>query len=296
VGADSVQIIVISPSQRQRALLPSITAGPPRRSQSMDLLNDYETSSTTSSSSSTSSCPPPLLFPPEPAGISLPCSARPPSPTRLLTPPGGKPRGAPGKSLVPNSFPVHIYIPIPDPADSATVRSLLSRLDAHVRLALVNAPCKPQVNRVQNLHVSLSRPVRIVAEQIPVLLDGLRTVLSEFKRAKLPLTDIVETFVGEGGTRTFLAAVVKGDEPCPVVPLIRAVDRVFAGFGLQTFFVDARPHVSFAWLESDEAAEQFCFGKYPASPLVHGGFQCHVEILQVQCKVGMCTYSMNLQS
>jgi hypothetical protein len=259
----------------------------------MDLLNDYET---TSSSSSTNSCPPPLL-PPPPASIALPCPPRPPSPTIFLAPSEGKTSATQDKTVVPNSFPVHVYIPIPDPGDSATVRSLLNRLDAHVRLAFVNAPCKPRLNRVQNLHVSLSRPVRITRQQIPVLLSELRTALTRFKPARLTLTDVVESFVGEDGTRTFLAAIVRGEEePCPVVSLIGAVDRVFTGLGLQTFFVDARPHVSFAWLESDEAADRFRLRRHPVASLVHGGFQCQIELLRVECKVGMCTYSMNLHS
>jgi hypothetical protein len=255
----------------------------------MDQLNHYETSSTSSSSSSSSNLSQ-LLPAVRPVVISE-RPKRPPSPTLLLSSPARKKPQYGYIDSALNTFPVHISIPIPDPAESTPVRRLLNRLEGHARLALVDSAVKPHINRVHNLHVSLSRPVRIKKEQIPVILRNLRCALAEFKRTSLVVTDVVVPFLGEDRSRTYLAAVIQEQDTCPVLSLIRTVDRVYAGLGLHMFFEDARPHVSFAWLETGAIAE--CL-RLKSNPTAFDGAQCEVSLHRVECKIGICTYAISL--
>jgi U6 snRNA phosphodiesterase len=191
---------------------------------------------------------------------------------------------------VPGNFAVHVFIDVPTPElcrrplenlllqikqifpDFSPVKSLNCD-DGKTPLALFLAQ--------PSYHVSLSRTLPIRLPHAEPLLISLRNNLHHIKRFTLCIHPILEVFLNDDKTRTFLALKASAN---PVVsvqqllltekqeaavavvgaalknnndPLLQAIDAVSDAFEieeLQRFYDTPIPHISLGWLSGDQSA------------------------------------------
>jgi hypothetical protein len=142
------------------------------------------------------------------------------------------------------------------------------------------------------LHVSLSRTVPIKATQMHSLISTLQDCLGQAldsSRASQRFTlHGLECYVNDFSSRTFAAVEVADGKPA-VLQMIAAVDESFRQHGLQEFYDEPRPHMSFAWVLGDES-DTMKAALQQASGDVTAGAAVPAVISTVMCRVGQKDY------
>lgn len=142
------------------------------------------------------------------------------------------------------------------------------------------------------LHVSLSRTVPIKATQTHSLISALQDCLGQAmgsSRASQRFTlRGLECYVNDFSNRTFAAVEVADGKPT-VLQMIAAVDEAFRQHGLQQFYDEPRPHMSFAWVLGDESGTMKA-ALQQASEDVAAGAAVTAVISNVMCRVGQKDY------
>jgi len=125
-------------------------------------------------------------------------------------------------------------------------------------------------------HVSLSRTCPIRLPLAETLLTSLRNNLHQIKRFQLRVHPVLEVFLNDDKTRTFLAlnvsakpvlagqlvvssklavtGEVASDKNDPLLQAIDAVSDAFEMEELPRFYSTPRPHISLGWLLGDQSA------------------------------------------
>lgn len=138
-------------------------------------------------------------------------------------------------------------------------------------------------------HVSLSRTVPVRMPQIETLMEALRRGARRFSACDAGLSGL-KVFVNDEGTRTFIALKIEqGSEA--VCRMIAAVDKAFVMHGLQRFYAEPQPHISFGWVAGDcrpvlepaaHAVSQTCL--FRGRPLGDAHFK--LKLRSVLCRIG----------
>ncbi|KAL4519116.1 hypothetical protein Ndes2526A_g00220 [Nannochloris sp. 'desiccata'] len=189
---------------------------------------------------------------------------------------------------VPGNFAVHVFIKVPTikpcrpPLENLLQQvkqmfpdfSQVESLDS-VRILPLGKGGAPLLAQ-PSYHVSLSRtlPIRLVLAE--PLLTSLRNNLHQVKRFSLRIHPVLEVFLNDDKTRTFLALKVSAKPVLAVQlllsrkmvgtgeaaledidPLLQAIDAVSDAFEmeeLQRFYSSPKPHISLGWLLGDQSA------------------------------------------
>jgi hypothetical protein len=241
---------------------------------------------------------------------------------------------------VPGNFAVHVFINVPTPTpclpplehllqhikQSFPDFSPIESLDTDTISSLDNTP--PPLLAQASYHVSLSRTLPIRLPLADPLLTSLRNTLHQIKRFTLRIHPILEAFVNDDKTRTFLALKVSAQPVLAVQlllsqknknampeeaaagestndPLLQAINAVSDAFEeeeLQRFYNFPRPHISLGWLLGDQfdalsAAVSRVEGGDSNSELVAlldtlGEMQWEIEPDVIWCKVGQVNHSI----
>ncbi|GAX76276.1 hypothetical protein CEUSTIGMA_g3720.t1 [Chlamydomonas eustigma] len=129
------------------------------------------------------------------------------------------------------------------------------------RKAPVNPDPNPQVMDSSLLHVSLSRTVPVKFHLVPSLIQELQEgVKKEMMKQgfSMLLSRQIQCFVNDERTRSFVAMPYeregKEGSACfkKVLRLIGAVNKAFIMHGLQVYYKDPKPHMSFGWAAGDQ--------------------------------------------
>lgn len=219
----------------------------------------------------------------------------------------------------PGNFPVHVYVevPVPPPAIPPLDTLLQALKGLHPDLCPIDSTTSsstttsskhPAPLAQPSYHVSLSHTAPIRLHESDSLLTALRNSLHTLERFNTIIHPILEVFVNDERTRTFLALKASA-EPALITtrllngstlqdPLLRgiaAVSEVFELHGLPGFYSDPRPHISIAWLLGDQrVALEAAIG--PASEVGPEGaghlrklleqLSWKVEAEAIWCKIG----------
>ena len=188
---------------------------------------------------------------------------------------------------VPGNFAVHVFINIPTPEHCRPpLENLLQQIKrtfptfSPIEDSLL-ANGTPLLLAQTSYHVSLSRTLPIRLPLAEPLLTSLRNNLHQIKRFALQIHPVLEVFLNDDKTRTFLAlkmsakpvlavqlllsskrmattAVAAAEEESltyndPLLQAINAVSDAFEIEELQRFYDPPRPHISLGWLPGDQS-------------------------------------------
>lgn len=102
-----------------------------------------------------------------------------------------------------------------------------------------------KMNILSNLHISLSRTLKLRHHWIQPLIDSLKTKLVNTFSFKLFLKS-VEVYTNEENTRTFLALKVHSGIN-EMIKIVQKIDKCLEDYKLLPFYQNPSFHVSIAW-------------------------------------------------
>ncbi|XP_038119125.1 U6 snRNA phosphodiesterase [Culex quinquefasciatus] len=103
-----------------------------------------------------------------------------------------------------------------------------------------------ELNRVDNLHLSLTKTFVIRHHNITAFVENIRNAVSGFKRFTV-LPSNLAIYVNEEQTRTFLAVKIDETSFRPLEQLVDALDGCMREYKLPVFYQERSFHVSILW-------------------------------------------------
>ncbi len=116
-------------------------------------------------------------------------------------------------------------------------------------------------NRVDSLHLSLSRTLYVKEMHKELLLKQLETALSgvELPTTKISFSKLAK-YSNDEGTCHFLALdLAEGESAGQLEKVIQLIDSVLKGFGLPQYYDPPSLHVSLGWRVDDWSLSTFYF-------------------------------------
>ncbi|XP_062553889.1 U6 snRNA phosphodiesterase 1 [Armigeres subalbatus] len=105
---------------------------------------------------------------------------------------------------------------------------------------------KLDLNRVDNLHLSLTKTFVLRHHNIAGFVENVRSEIRGSKRFTINLEDLA-VYTNDESTRTFLAVKVANQSVQPLSSLVTKLDTSMKEFKLPTFYKDPSFHISFLW-------------------------------------------------
>ncbi|KXJ78759.1 hypothetical protein RP20_CCG003025 [Aedes albopictus] len=102
------------------------------------------------------------------------------------------------------------------------------------------------LNRVDNLHLSLTKTFVLRHHNIAAFVENVRSAVSGTRRFRIALSDLA-VYTNEENTRTFLAVKVADQSYGPLSSLVATLDTSMKEYKLPTFYQDPSFHISFLW-------------------------------------------------
>ncbi|XP_055641696.1 U6 snRNA phosphodiesterase 1 [Toxorhynchites rutilus septentrionalis] len=103
-----------------------------------------------------------------------------------------------------------------------------------------------ELNRVDNMHMSLTKTFVLRHHNIPTFVENLRAAIRGSKRFTILLSELA-VYTNAENTRTFLAARIHDNSFKPLELLVEKLDACLAEYKLPEFYKDPSFHVSFLW-------------------------------------------------
>ncbi|XP_053696090.1 U6 snRNA phosphodiesterase 1 [Sabethes cyaneus] len=154
-----------------------------------------------------------------------------------------------------------------------------------------------ELNRVDNLHLSLTKTFILRHHNIPTFVDNVKSELHSIKRFTILLSDLA-VYCNEEHTRTFLAIKIHPNSCGPLENLVEKLDHCMRLYKLPEFYTDRSFHVSILWALGDQRKKlserledlQRSFASFYEEEYC----DMNVNVRQIHCKCGNKYYEFDL--
>lgn len=211
----------------------------------------------------------------------------PPPPTSLLQ----EPSKTSAMRLYPHEigkYALHIYLPLTEDSHDYRLRAFILERTRAARMMLNDGDV--ELHEMEELHVSLTRPMGVTLETGESILHGLKHIARNETPIAIKLGSTLQGFLNENETRSFAAVPVL--PPGLIVPIIKKIDGLLQKFNLETFHRDPRPHVSFAWASEDILCKTLN-EKQSSKDVDPSAASCTVLVNHLECRIGSKAHCFN---